>query len=366
MSTQTILRPRSIHTAGGLQISAMGIAVIAVAASAFVRDYLPSRFLLDSNHIQDTIHSAFAASETQSYRNVAAMYQAIGLGDAPRLATVVTMVLFSIAVFAAARWDDLARFGIVAATVFIVAFAYGLIYLAQYSKETLSLMVVLLLLITPKWRAAEVFFLAACVTYAVFVRPYWGIVAILYLFWRFVLPRIRNPFMILGLIVAIYAAIEFVFVIYVGESLSSERQSVNVFRSSQDVGTLIVPPIPISGILAGPAAVVMFACLVFPVQLVLDGGISHQISAAIIVSLWTVAAWGAIRLFAAGESSGRQQAGADASRNLRARRAVALLLAFVMVQALFEPDYGSYIKHLTPLLPLFLTLVPLRRTEVMT
>ena len=32
----------------------------------------------------------------------------------------------------------------------------------------------------------------------------------------------------------------------------------------------------------------------------------------------------------------------------------------VSVQAIFEPDFGSYLKHLTPLMPLFLTLVPLR------
>jgi hypothetical protein len=45
---------------------------------------------------------------------------------------------------------------------------------------------------------------------------------------------------------------------------------------------------------------------------------------------------------------------------LRAARASALLVAVVSVQAIFEPDFGSYLKHLTPLMPLFLTLVPLR------
>ena len=44
----------------------------------------------------------------------------------------------------------------------------------------------------------------------------------------------------------------------------------------------------------------------------------------------------------------------------RPERAVALLLALVIVQAIFEPDYGSYVKHIVPALPLFLALLPLR------
>ena len=51
-------------------------------------------------------------------------------------------------------------------------------------------------------------------------------------------------------------------------------------------------------------------------------------------------------------------------RSPRPERAVALLLGLVVVQAIFEPDYGSYLKHLSPMLPLFLALLPLARRTV--
>lgn len=38
-------------------------------------------------------------------------------------------------------------------------------------------------------------------------------------------------------------------------------------------------------------------------------------------------------------------------------RLVALVLSLTVVQSVFEPDYGSYVRHLTPMLPLMLAVI---------
>lgn len=50
-----------------------------------------------------------------------------------------------------------------------------------------------------------------------------------------------------------------------------------------------------------------------------------------------------------------------ADRDAR-RLGLSFLLALLTVQALFEPDYGSYLRHLTPVLPLLLCI--LARTKM--
>src|SRR5699024_6096102 len=47
----------------------------------------------------------------------------------------------------------------------------------------------------------------------------------------------------------------------------------------------------------------------------------------------------------------------DARQGAMLRRGLALILALGAVQALFEPDYGSALRHFTPLMPLGIALI---------
>jgi purine-cytosine permease-like protein len=48
---------------------------------------------------------------------------------------------------------------------------------------------------------------------------------------------------------------------------------------------------------------------------------------------------------------------AESRTDPRWARLVALVLSLTVVQSVFEPDYGSYVRHLTPLLPLMLAVI---------
>ncbi|HIY66433.1 MAG TPA: hypothetical protein H9830_09180, partial [Candidatus Agrococcus pullicola] len=55
----------------------------------------------------------------------------------------------------------------------------------------------------------------------------------------------------------------------------------------------------------------------------------------------------------------------DTLPGVLARRSIALILALTVVQAVFEPDYGSSLRHLTPLMPLAIVLLQAMRSGSM-
>ncbi|GAB3252833.1 hypothetical protein [Arthrobacter pigmenti] len=362
MNNVALYRPVPGQLGAFAQATAIACAGVACTMALFARDLLPSRFLLDDAHIQGTMNSAFADSKAESFKNIAAVYSELGLAGQPALAALITLLLFSAAVFAAIRWTDLARFGFIGMAMLIISFALAVVYLGQYSKESVSLAVVLLLMLLPRGILFDVAFASVCVGYGLLLRPYWMIVAALYLLWRVALPRIRHPLWIPVLVLGTYLVLEQLFQWYFGFGIGGHRQLVNEGRSDVEVGSLIQSPfLEAEGLLAAPAAAAMLFGLLLPMQLFVSGSLYHLASGLVITFLWVAAGAGVWHLMQRQQqtAAGVRSNGGD-NRTSRAVRAGALLLAFVTVQAVFEPDFGSYLKHLTALLPLFLALLPLR------
>jgi hypothetical protein len=354
------------------QILAITFAGVACTLSLVARRFLPERFLLDDYHIKLAVESPMAGEEkSQSFRNVAAVYRVLGLGYDPAIDALLTMVVFALAVFAAARWAELARFGVVGVSVLAICFLCAVVYLAQYSKESIPILLVLLLMTMPRHIGAELCFVAAAIGYGALFRQYWFFVAGFYIVWRFLLTKTRNPIWMLATAATLYWLLELTFQNVLGKGLTAFREVVNDSRVGATVASLIVDPLA-----AGdwpsmvPSAVLMLLGLLVPVQLFLSGNAFHMLSGAMIAFLWITAftrILGAKRGPRAGAAVDlHTRTKMESNRSLRATRAAALLLAVVLVQAIFEPDFGSYLKHLTPLLPLFLTLVPLRERDVIT
>lgn len=355
-------------TAASIQLAAIAMAGTACTLSLIARHILPDRFLLDDGHILLAITNPMATAEpSQSFRNIATVYRGLSLGNDPAAVAFVTVCIFTVTVFAAARWSEIAQFRIVGLAVLGICFLCAVVYLAQYTKESLPILLVLLLMLMPRHILSEFFFVAAATTYAVLFRPYWFFVISLYILWRLVLPRVRNPLYVIGIVIVLYAVLEILFKNILGVGLTGYREAVNDSRAGQEVASLIIDPLEGNGFSMVPSAILMLGGLLLPAQLLLSGNLFHIISGCMIGFLWMSAL---LNIFGgkSARSTGRLGAGLPPdrgapSRLLRAARAAALLVAVVTVQAIFEPDFGSYMKHLTPLLPLFLPLVPLGRGE---
>jgi len=349
------------------QLWVLALAGLAVAVASNFRLSLDEKFTLDGNYIETTLRIPDASLRPEDpFRNIALLYRFLGLSEAADLAAMLSLAVFGVAVFAALRWDELARLTPVGLCVITACYLLAMIYLAQYSKEFASLLLIAALLWVPAglwWEAALV---VGMVGYAITIRPYWGIVAVLYVARRLLLPRLRGLLPVLVLAALTYVGLQFATNQFLGQSLSHSRVAVNAIRAeiNVSVGSLIVDFLPAVDSLQWLNALIVLFSLLAPWPLLLDGSLAFLAMAVLLTFLWGLVFVSLVRVQRERSSS---LAGATldsrhaplAERAPRVERAIALLLALVVVQAIFEPDYGSYVKHLAPVLPLFIELLPL-------
>jgi len=307
---------------------------------------LPEKYFLDSQHIQQL--ALLASSPTDdTFGTTAWVYSLLGGFAVPELTQLVTFLLFLVLLFRCAPWTEISRFGPAELVLFCFGGTEAAIYLAQYSKESIVVLVVLTLVLVPTNVAGEVFFVFVACLYAVVIRQYWLIIVVLYLGMRWLL-RLRRPVLIAVFIgsAVLIMAIGVSVVMHV--DLNSFRQA-GAQKNALYAQTAIQEYIPVSGPLGAAAnALTTLVLLAIPVPLLVTGSPVYTVFAAVMVVLW-------LSLFATVRDGMRQGL---FRADVRTARACALLLATLPTLAIFEPDYGSYIKHLTPLLPLFL--LPLR------
>lgn len=335
------------------QFVLLGICGLTLVFASLARDVLPSRFLLDDGHLRLVIGNPGAAPEDRSFHVLADFYRILGLESSPALASTVSITVLIICVLLATGFADWNRVGVLGVGFLIVTMCLGLAYLAQYTKEFVSLLIALLVLLAIRSRHEVVrvaVIVGACLVYGALVRPYWMIVAALVPVVYFTLRRIRNPLMVLPAIVIAFIVLEVAFQLFQGEHIGATREWVNSGRDDAAVATIIRNPdfgtSPVAELLA--ILVVAFQLLI-PISLFAMGSPYYLAAGAVIVMLWSVVAAAIV--------SGR------ARSQSRTAWIAALLVSLFIVLVIFEPDYGSYLKHLAPFLPLFLFLIPRRGSQ---
>ncbi|MCG7309856.1 hypothetical protein [Brachybacterium sp. ACRRE] len=361
----------------GNQIAVVLMAGAALLAAPVMRSIVPEQFVLDGGHIDHSIHGPILG-DAQSFRRVAAIYTALGLGDQQSLAAMLGIALFIAAVFAAIGWTRIRDLSLVGLAAVAASLGLAAVYLAQYSKEHVTLLLVLLVLLLPRGRRWDLAVPLLCVAYGATLRPYWLLIAVLYLGWRILLSRTRNPLVIVAALALVYALLQPAFQIALGQTLEGMRTWSNEQQANADVATVIDSAFPdATGPLGVLSALIALVFLVIPVPLGSTGTPYYAVSALLIMAIWAVALRPVVsgELITTGRASraGGARWGADPARlgaapigspaasqdsGVRTARAVSLLLALLVVQAIFEPDYGSYLKHLTPMLPLALAALP--------
>lgn len=282
----------------------------------------------------------------QSFTPVANVYRFLGLGDAPLAAGlfgfllaagVITFVIFRVR----------PRGVSVALALYIVAaYFVGAFYLGQYSKDVFVLPVTLALLLNRRiwW---EIPIVASMLAYTYWFRDYWILITVGYITYRIVTwrqVRIRYLLLIGSVAVLIIGAGNY---LVLGNDPNYFRAKVlRILEANTSFATITPFPQPFGGLVD---LFVNYWLVILPVLLPLTAGLLYLVVAA---------GLGFLRLyplFAA--RSSRRWPSASTFDGVLVRRSLSLLLAFTAVQAIFEPDYGSVIRHLSPLLPVGLSLL---------
>lgn len=348
--------PVTRHTSHWRRLAAFDLTLLVACAVGLLivtyrSELLPAKFSYDGDKLAGLALQRRPGVEDQSYENVAWLYRVAGIADNPLLAGLVGFG-FMVLVVVAIRL----RAGTLPAPSWRSAFLAGLclvlgaVYLGYFTKDLLVLAVVLPVVLLRRQRYAEPLILAVMVAYGLVFRDYWLLVAVCYAalrvvtFWRLRLVVLLGGCACLLVALAIYLE-------YVADVPSDYyRWSVNEARQqSLDASSMIRPPFDIDGPLHGPLDLLgTFAFLAIPIPLALKAS-AYYISLAAMISVVWLTFFSTLRR-PCWDVDRRTSSAVDVAF----LRCICLVSAFLVVQSLFEPDYGSALRHLTPLLPAML------------
>lgn len=312
----------------------------------FRQTIFPAKFFYDGIQIQGLAQGTVAVDGDLNFGRVAQVYAALGLQSEADLAALGGYLFFSactVVVYAHVR-QSLSQIR-TARLIIATSMLLGAAYLGDYSKDVFVLPLVLIITTVPAPRRFDIAVFVAMLLYATVFRQYWYLIACLYLAARvFGLHKARARTTLILAITTIVAT-SFAASLALGQPVNAFRTEYNESRvGSQDAASSIPGYFPGNDWLSVAGDVfTTFIFLQAPIPLLLLGGVYYLFLAALIFWLWQlIALW---------------QPGKRAGFGVRQQRVFALFASLLVVQSLFEPDYGSALRHLTPLMPLLLLLL---------
>lgn len=320
-----------------------GTIIVGIYLVMFRNDVLPRRFISDSANIAAILDRRLILDD--SFMNVARIYQSLGLGGHE---IVAGMIQFLIAVLIIVKVVKDCRSSMTSSMEIIagIAIILSAVYLGGYSKDAVLAPIAWVACLSPRRKGAVFALVIMIAVYGVFFRTYWLAVLGMYGAAAFVIRRKVSGVRWLGTTIILAVGSAVVITMITKEPASIYRATINQYRQGDsDASTLITPVFnlsePLSSFINAPVTAL---ALMIPVPLFLTMQAYYLIIASSICYLWVTFVGSLSRL--------KRRIGA-----VSCRREAALLSAFVAVQSVFEPDYGSALKHLTPLLPLLISVV---------
>ncbi len=236
-------------------------------------------------------------------------------------------------------------------TLFLSLCLWGVVrsfFLDNLTKEIIVSVVVIAILLfsfSRKYRAG--FFLSALI-YGVLIRPYWILFSMVWVGVCVMKKRVsRLTFFVM--LFLFYLVIATAIQLLVGYSVSSIRASNNEQRTLGEEGSksLIVSWLSGSDFVSQALdSMSIFFRLSFPVELILLSGLGQ----IIFVFLMIITSVLMFKMMTSGHYKGLVI-------EPKVKELVAIPLSFLLVQGLFEPDFGSFARHFSMVVPvLFLGL----------
>ncbi|QBY55508.1 hypothetical protein [Cupriavidus oxalaticus] len=324
----------------GLWLLSSGLLLV---AALWHESLLPARFMLDKTELlrrmeKDQSPTMFG----DSFDNYAWLYNAAGL-DAWSLSVVGWFAAIS-ACFLAIRASQIRELKVLEWMVLSFWMAISIVYAGLPSKEIVVLvMVALALCCRPGMpRVAMLAILAAI--FALYFRGYWVLIISGWLALYMLGEKALRPIRLVVLILLAYALLSVLFEKHLGGGLTLGREVGNEWRSATEVASLIESPLPQRGFVFDIVnVVIILATFVVPVPLLTSG---NPVQAAGGVGLFLT--------FCLLATSWRRILRMPSRCSAEHRQMLSFVISFLCVQAIFEPDYGSFLRHLTSISPLIL------------
>jgi len=318
--------------------------VMLTAAGYYADTWVAMKYSYDSYTIDGFMPAAKTLLKSDSYNNTALFYKSLNIGLDDRwyrgLATAIYCLFFWLAIFIG-RPEYFTRS---AALITVSGMYIGMIYLSQLSKEFWVLVLALFFFVFSVNRWLNILWIGLALGYAYYFRGYWYLVIYMYIWLSMMGRYARKPLHMVALILAGLLVITVAHEIFNGGSILQHREGVNANREgSADAKTLITVPLSATGIIPDWInSCLIWVQMLLPYKLLITGAPQHIASAIIMFTLFRM-------LFIGNTEFMRRP-----TRDMRIYRCFCLFMAYTSVQSVFEPDYGSMLKHMMPLIPLAL------------
>jgi succinoglycan biosynthesis transport protein ExoP len=357
-------------------VVAVLLGAVAVVVGLVARATITGRFGgfgNDAGTIREIMTSPFSAMDLGygSYSVIAQFYTALGMEDTPTAASVFGAVIGSTAlgiVLVRIGGIHAGRISLVLALATPVLIG---LYQATYTKEILISLGMIVIVLMPVNLAGEVVVVAALALLGTEYRTYWSIVAVVYVVLRLLLARrttvrgrriAASPWRVVRILVLLSALAGLAVWVGTGDPADYFRTAVNEGETRQAVtgsiiGRFIDLPEPLGGVVNVVLTTMFF---IVPLPMAAKFSPYYLMIGVLFALIWisaVAAATAATRAY--GDDRHRIP---DRDRRMMARF-VAVPLSFLVVQGLFEPDWGSALRHATPMLPLIVGAVALMETH---
>ena len=338
------------HKNEGFALAVLAASFALTTIVVFYRDnLLPDKFSNDANQIQMIAQGKIDPQGDASYAFAADIYRLLGVANAPITAGMLGILVPFLTLFIIVRRYKHVKIN-VTGTGYILFFAVLTgVFLGTYSKDAFVSVIVLMVITLKNGWKSELLIIIAILSYGNYVRSYWILIALAYLIFRILVKNqsvIKYIFGVVGLVIIF----SFSMYLYLGIAPDSYRHNVNYLRIGSDDASSAIKSFveivqPIGGIVNN---VLTVAALIIPFPII---GISayHIILFFSISTLWLTF------IYSLNKWIGKKHHATMALPATKIEaRCIDFLLSFLAVQALFEPDYGSALRHLCPLLPIML------------
>lgn len=313
--------------------------------SAWHESVLPARFLLDKDVILVRMRQVAAfVVFGDSFDNLAWVIKASGVGVAGSsfigFALAAWGMLLAVWASGAARLTPVEFF-----LVLFWALAQTA-YIGLPSKEIVISLLVVMMISCRGSRWLPLVFVGSLLFVVVFFRLYWAIILSAAM-GLYLAPRwFRSPIALAGMAVLIFFSAAVLFRVQLGESLDFARKMANDFRVPGEVGSMIVSPLPGTGTVIDVVnALLILGTFLVPYPLLASGVVTQAAGGTGIF----------LTIMLAARAYLRHRDRFDAGRF--ERLSLCFFFSFLVTQAIFEPDYGSFLRHLSPVSPLLIYMI---------
>lgn len=311
---------------------------------------LPKKYFYDSHTIKFFMSSASYLIPFDGYNTIALFYKSLGFENINN-SHIQGVLVFSLAFFFLIKNINLFQLN---NKKFLFIFSIWLIitsiYLGQLSKELLSIIIFSFLITISKIK--NIIFIPLLILIlgvsAYYFRLYYiiilGIVLLLYISSNFKNKKIKF-FIIMG---GIFFA--FLLATSKGIYLTDARTFVNIGRiNSPDAQTIINNPLQNTSVFTDFFnALYVFLFLIFPIPIILKLHIKY-----LVFAIWELMN---IYIFIKILRFFNKKWLLPIQEKRKIKFSIYLIIAFTLTQAIFEPDYGSFLKHQIDIIPAFLYL----------